>query len=348
MDKRIVDQDMRSNMKAKVKGVDLKPARAMKKHLNIPVKKYDNEQKVGEVGHDVGFGWIPDIPDFRDYTLDNLKQTKKHENMGAPVVYDMLKELNLTDEPQALGASSTNLKPYFSPVETQGPLQSCTANAGVGLVEYFQRRAYGKHIDASRLFLYKVTRNLLQWTGDVGAYSRTTNAALALFGVPPEKYWPYVYEDFDEEPPAFCYSFAQNYQAIQYYRLEQQGMSLDTLIGRIKAYIDAGLPSMFGFSMYSSVIQAVDDGKIPYPSYGENVINGHAVIAMGYDDDLEIKNLNGIYTSKGAFRIRNSWGPYWGDEGYGWLPYDYVTAGLTRDWWSLIQNEWVDTGKFGL
>lgn len=64
-------------------------------------------------------------------------------------------------------------------------------NAGVGVFEYFERRAFGEHIDASRLFLYKVTRNLMQESGDTGAYIRTTMGAITLFGVPPERYWPY-------------------------------------------------------------------------------------------------------------------------------------------------------------
>ena len=42
---------------------------------------------------------------------------------------------------------------------------SCTAQAAVGLIEFYERKAFGTHIDASRLFLYKATRNLLGWTG---------------------------------------------------------------------------------------------------------------------------------------------------------------------------------------
>jgi C1A family cysteine protease len=39
-------------------------------------------------------------------------------------------------------------------------------------------------------------------------------------------------------------------------------------------------------------------------------------------------------------------GTGWGENGYGWLPYEYVLKGLADDWWSLLKNEWVDTGKF--
>ncbi len=58
-------------------------------------------------------------------------------------------------------------------------------------------------------------------------------------------------------------------------------------------------------------------------------------------------NLGGIETVW-ALLIQNSWGTGWGDHGYGWLPYDYVLKGLAEDWWSLLKNEWVDTGAFKL
>ena len=44
-------------------------------------------------------------------------------------------------------SKSVDLRHWRSPIEGQGNLGSCTANAGVGPVEYFQRRAFGKHLD---------------------------------------------------------------------------------------------------------------------------------------------------------------------------------------------------------
>ena len=77
-----------------------------------------------------------------------------------------------------------------------------------------------------------------------------------LFGVPPEGYWPYDIAGFDTEPPAFCYAFAQNYQTVRYYRLDPAGTSRTDLLARIKQLLALGLPSMFGFTVYSSIGQA--------------------------------------------------------------------------------------------
>jgi len=285
----------------------------------------------------LGMGWLPDYPDFRDYTVEQ-------DSMKA-----MLIKARVAVRRKVSLPTSADLRAWCSPIENQGSLGSCTSNAGVGIVEYFERRAFGKHIDASRLFLYKVTRTMLHWTGDTGAFLRSTMGALVLFGVPPEEYWPYVVADFEKEPPAFCFAFAQNYQAISYYRLDPSGTAKDVLLNQIKTNLAAGLPSMFGFTVYSSYTQGATTGKIPYPTAGEKVVGGHAIVAIGYDDNMKIKNTNpGAAETTGALLFRNSWGTGWGSSGYGWLPYDYVLKGLAVDWWSLMKNEWIDTGAFKL
>jgi C1A family cysteine protease len=274
-------------------------------------------------------GWERDLPDFRDFRAE------------APEVEKVLAKSALLKAIKKGLPTSVNLRKWCSPVEDQGELGSCTANAGVGLLEYFERRAFGKHLDASRLFLYKITRNLLGWKGDQGAYLRSTMKSMVLFGIPPEKHWPYDISRFDEEPTTFCYAFAGNYKSIQYYRLDPSGTPAGGVLSNVKDFLAAGLPSMFGFSVYSSIPGTGEGtGDIPFPESGDRLEGGHAVVAVGYDD---AKNIG---KDKGALLIRNSWGVDWGEKGYGWLPYAYVEQGLAVDFWTLVKAEFVNTNLF--
>lgn len=289
---------------------------------------------MSEETHRRAMGWIPDYPDFRDYTEKT----------------DEVKEILEAAKRRRGGAlpTSVDLRPWCSPVEDQGQLGSCTAHAGVGVIEYYERKAFGKHTKASRLFLYKVTRNLMKLKGDTGAYLRTTMGAMVLFGVPPETYWPYSDDGkkFDREPPAFCYAFAQNYQAIKYYRHDPPHAKGDEVLDKVKRYLAMEHPAMFGFTVYNSIEQAETTGQIPFPSSKEKIEGGHAVVAVGFDDKMKIRNRYGKVETTGALLIRNSWGPKWGENGYGWLPYEYILKGLAEDFWSVLKKEWVDTGVF--
>jgi C1A family cysteine protease len=288
-----------------------------------------------------GLGWIPDYPDFRDYT----EETPDIRDVLAPTGLRVSKA-GRSRSPKLLDA--VDLRPWASPVEDQGSLGSCTAQAGAGVIEYYERKAFGHHVESSRLFLYKVTRNLMKSKGDSGAYLRMTMGGMVLFGVPPEKYWPYTdtEEGFDKEPPAFCYAFAQSYKTLLYYRHDPAGVTRAAVLERLKTHLAAGHPAMFGFTVYSSIDQAETTGRIPEPFGRERIEGGHAVVAMGYDDAMTIANTSGGNASRGAFLIRNSWGKVWGESGYGWLPYAYVLRGLAEDFWSVLKKEWIDTGEF--
>ncbi len=173
-------------------------------------------------------GWMRDLPDVRDYTAS-------HAEVAPLLAAAPAGRLVAAGADPALPAR-VDLRQWCSPIEDQRTIGSCTAQAGVGIVEYYQRRAFGKHLDGSRLFVYKATRNLLGLSGDTGAWLRSAMGALTLFGVPPERFWPYYFAKYDMEPPAFVYALGQTFQAEKFYRLDPGGTPPADLLVAIKQH----------------------------------------------------------------------------------------------------------------
>ncbi len=268
------------------------------------------------------FGWLPDPFDHRD-----LRRSSKRVEVALKATQKRSKGVITSDRVES-DPKAVDLRKHCSPIEDQGEIGSCTAQSVVGLLEYLWRQTHGEHMDGSRLFLYKATRNLLNWTGDTGAFVRTAIKATRLFGVCPEDYWPYEASKFDDEPPAFCYSFARSFRAVVYYRLESK-------VAALRQSLAQGVPFAFGFTCFQSIDDddVYETGKIPFPGGDESSVGGHAVIAVGYDD------------AKKHFIIRNSWGRGWGEKGYGYLPYRYFEDELADDCWCVIKSSYDNSAE---
>jgi C1A family cysteine protease len=67
-----------------------------------------------------------------------------------------------------------------------------------------------------------------------------------------------------------------------------------------------------GFTVFDSFEDSASNGgHVPYPKPTESVQGGHAVTIVGYDEKKD---------EGGSFLFKNSWGPDWGERGYGWIP----------------------------
>lgn len=276
--------------------------------------------------HKFGLGCLRELPDLRDWYIDQHPAASKMF-FSRPVFGQKLQSWT------GKYKNSIDLRKWCSPIENQLSLGSCTGQTAAGMVEFLERKAMGRHVDASRRFIYKVTRKLLGWQGDTGAYIRTTMKALVLFGAPPEDAWPYNVAQFDEEPSAYAYAYGQSFQALKYFRVDRKGQSMGERLGLMRAVLAAGIPIGLGFVVYN---YGKRDGSFPMPKEGEKPQGGHAVMLCGFDDAKIIDR------STGAFMVRNSWGTTWGEGGYGWLPYDYVSAGLAWDMWALFKTEYLE------
>jgi C1A family cysteine protease len=246
-----------------------------------------------------GYGWVPDVPDQRD------------------LMYGAVRPVPPTLPPHV------DLRPTCPPVEDQGNLGSCTANALAGALEFLERKDNVSFIDVSRLFIYydeRVIENTVK--SDSGAMLRDGIKTLAKQGVCSEKKWPYVVSKFAAKPTAACYKEALQHQITSYNRI--------VTVDEMRTCLAEGFPFVFGFTVYESFEsqQVAQTGIVQLPQTGERTLGGHAVLGVGYDDATK------------RFIVRNSWGTGWGQQGYFTMPYDYLSnRNLSDDFWTVRRGE---------
>ena len=216
-----------------------------------------------------------------------------------------------------------NMEPGCPAVYDQTTLGSCTANGIAGGLEYDQiKQGIVPSWTPSRLFIYWNERNEEGTVDqDAGADIRDGIKAVNSLGAPPETEWPYDVNQFAVKPPPQVFADALQHPAVKY-----QAVSQD--INQLRAALAAGFPVVFGFSVYESFESdaVAESGILPMPAPGESQVGGHCVLCVGYDD------------SKQMVKVRNSWGADWGQGGYFWMPYAYISnPDLADDFWQIEQ-----------
>lgn len=201
------------------------------------------------------YGWIPDLPDERDFLYTLL----------APTIVSVPKKIDLRE--------------FCSPIENQETLGSCTAQALVGNLEFLKRQKLKKIVNFSRLFLYYNERLIRKTTDtDSGASLRDGIKTLVKAGDCLENLWPYEIDKFTFKPHKKAYDNALNYQILGYYRIGS--------IMEMKHTLSLNFPFVFGFAVYESFESEIvaKTGVVPMPKIEERMIGGHAVMVVGYDD----------------------------------------------------------------
>lgn len=233
------------------------------------------------------YGWKPDLPhNHKKFSLDHV-----HVDQLPPLV---------------------DLREKCSPVYDQGELGSCTANGIAACIQFVQ-----PNVMPSRLFIYYNERAIEGDTeDDNGAQIHDGIKTVHLQGFCPESDWPYDIDKFAQEPSDICYSEALKDLINDYISLDSNE--------DIKQCLHSGYPVVFGMTVYESFesSEVATLGHVPMPVEGEQVVGGHCMAIVGYDD------------SKESFIVRNSWGMSWGLLGYCYIPYSYIEK-YADNFWSI-------------
>jgi C1A family cysteine protease len=155
---------------------------------------------------------------------------------------------------------------------------------------------------------------------DAGATIRSGMKVLNKIGVCPERLYPYDITKFRDMPSEQAEAEAVSYRIESYRRIIG--------LGGVKAALAEGKPVVLGFLVYESFEsdKVGRTGKVTMPDVlREQVLGGHAVLAVGYRDG---------WMGRGEVIIRNSWGTDWGDQGYCYFPYKMFERDIVFDLWT--------------
>ena len=209
-----------------------------------------------------------------------------------------------------------DLRNKMPPIYDQGQTGSCTANALCALVQYINKSFMG-----SRLFLYYNERSLENTTAfDAGATMLSGIKSLIKFGLCLETDWPFIVSNLTVKPTPICYT-----NGLQHRVLSAKNIRNDILT--MKTSLANGVPFVVGIAVYESFEspRVAQYGRVDMPQPKERFLGGHAVVCCGYDEKKQL------------WIMRNSWGPYWGLNGYFYLPYQYLlTPSLCSDLWCVL------------
>lgn len=243
------------------------------------------------------FGWIRDEPDDRDVRY-----------FASPIVTAAL--------PDEVSGKAKSTVPAFN----QQTIGCCGPNAiGRDILFDAMLSLVTPDIMPSRMQIYWCTRAMMGTIyQDSGVSIRTMFKSLAVDGGCDERLWPYIPSKLTVRPSDEALADAKTRKLGSYQRVYQQ---IDQMCGCLAS----DDPFVAGFMVKPSFLtpQVEQTGDVLMPQPGEQTIGGHAILITGYSMRDKM------------FEFCNSYGPGWGNQGWGRIPFAYLLdPNLSSDFWT--------------
>jgi hypothetical protein len=196
------------------------------------------------------------------------------------------------------------------PVGYQGGEGNCVAFAagyGARSIEQYYKTNATSYSYSSNIFSPEFVYNQTKFSENCGSGTSVTTVLdfLKLKGACTWQNMPYDYNNgCSLMPNATQTSNAANYKIASYSWLyASDKAAIKTMLMNKHAVI-------IGFNPDQAFVNA--GPSFIWTAYTSGKMAGHAAVIVGYDD------------AKNAYRIMNSWGSTWGDNGYSWIDYDFL------------------------
>lgn len=206
--------------------------------------------------------------------------------------------------------SSVDFREMFNEIRNQGSQNACAAFTIAAILEFMSRENPMAPKDLSEAFIYYNARKLSNESHlDNGTSFYNAIKGTMEAGVCGEDLYPYAEEIFSVTPSADAIEQAKKFTVVK-------ALSVEPTVIDIKAAVASGYPVAGSFRIFDSFSNG-NRGFVEMPTE-EDLSQGqqdyyHGMTIVGYSDDYNI------------FVVRNSWGPKFGDKGYCYVPYDYVS-----------------------
>ena len=249
---------------------------------------------------------------------DNSNQNNNTEKLGLgcnPTPQDSMLLIPELDTATFFAGRLMNFAPSFSldmpPIENQGEEFSC-----IGFACAYAARSYQYHRDNQIIytdnndkfspeFLY----NSIKASGDckIGTNYRSALQFLKNYGVCTWAKMPYSSTNgCSVLPNQTQKDNASSFKIVDYYRIR---ITTDNYLKRI---LQENNPILIAVQLDAGF--KAKDNNVTWKTQQGQESGNHAMVICGWDDNRD----------GGAWKVMNSWGTDWHENGYGWISYDYL------------------------